>query len=254
MVRFKLLNGERIRGESACNITPNFFRVRQILIRFSLRLSARRSNAIPRRSPGNAVRSGRMGKVFWGGTLTVVFLLVSCSIQYQTIADNSEEVPEFTLRNASVSRYEQGVLRVTASADLVEQYKKKNIYYAQNVECEIFEEDGTLQTKGIFGFVAADIDNKVYTFFDSVTVDNYSEKTSVRAETLKWSGKTGLLASGRESTVTIIREAEDNSSQENPEGNATTFSFTGSGFSADSNKRTYRFSEVSGKIDSRERE
>jgi hypothetical protein len=196
-----------------------------------------------------------MNRVSFFAVLCAAVLSASCSIQYQSVADNSDAVPEFTLRNASVSRYEKGVLRVRADAALVEQYKNKNVYYAQGVECEVFADDRALQTKGMFGFIAADIDNELYTFFDSVTIENYSEETSVRAETLKWSGKTGLLASAKESTVTITRQNADagNFEGEIPAGGSISFSFTGSGFSADAKKRTYRFSDAAGRIDTEEK-
>ncbi|GMO51574.1 MAG: hypothetical protein Pg6C_16410 [Treponemataceae bacterium] len=179
----------------------------------------------------------------------------SCSVEYDTIIDNSDDVPEFILWNASIERYESGICRVRAKAGIVEQYKQKNIYYAQDVECDVFAEDGAPQTKGAFGFAAADIDNELYTFFDSITVDNYSENTGVRAESLKWSGKSGLLASDAGSVVTITRQTEDadqTSDGAENDGNelSTAFSFTGYGFSADSNRRTYQFSDISGTIDS----
>jgi hypothetical protein len=169
-------------------------------------------------------------------------ICVSCAIQYNTIEDNSDVVPEFILKNATVSRYENSVLRVSASATQVEQYKQKNIYYAEDVSCAVFAEDGALQTEGSFGFVAADTDNEVYTLFDSITVDNHTENTGVRAESLKWSGKTGLLASGADSIVSITRIS----------GESTSFTFSGRGFSADTFKRTYTFTGISGTINSGE--
>jgi LPS export ABC transporter protein LptC len=165
-----------------------------------------------------------------------MFGCVSCAIQYNTIEDNSDNVPEFMLRDAVVSRYENSQLKVRADAGLIEQYKQQNIFFAQNVACEVYADDGTLQTTGAFGFVVADTDSEVYTLFDNISVENHAENTSVRAEQLKWSGKTGLLASGNDSPVTIIRAGE------------TAFEFSGVGFSADTFNRTYQFSGVSGTI------
>jgi len=167
-------------------------------------------------------------------------LFASCSIQYNTIEDNSDRVPEFVLEQASVSRYENSLLKVSANASRVEQYKQKNIFFAQDVSCEVYDETGELQTTGSFGFVVADTDSEVYTLFDQISINNYAENTSVRAEELKWSGKTGLLSSGSGSTVTIVRTSE------------TAFEFSGIDFTADTFNRTYQFNIVNGTITSGE--
>ena len=200
-----------------------------------------------------------------------IFLLISCAIQYDTIVDNSDEVPEFVLANAKISRYEKSKLRVSVNAAMVEQYKQQSLYYAKDVSCEIFSEEGELQTEVSFGYAAADTGKEIYTLFDSITVNNYAEDTMVNAESLKWSGKTGLLASRENSEVVITRHSLESSVQRDDEDNVeeavlagepepapeaasdgSPFVFSGQGFHADVFRRTYRFSGVSGTIESGE--
>ncbi|MDR1786452.1 MAG: LPS export ABC transporter periplasmic protein LptC [Spirochaetaceae bacterium] len=162
--------------------------------------------------------------------------LFSCEIHYNTFEDNSNQVPEFVLENAVITRWEKSVLRVSARAAQVEQYKRQNVYFARDVSCEIFDEEGALQTTGSFGYVSADTDTELYTLHGDIGVENRAEQTSVQAQALMWSGKTGLLSSSGGDRVTIRRTGE------------TPFSFTGTGFAADTFNRTYRFTAVSGNI------
>jgi hypothetical protein len=93
----------------------------------------------------------------------------------------------------------------------------------------------------------------------------------VNAESLKWSGKTGLLASGENTEVVITRHSleppvrrDDESGAEEavlvgepeppPEAasDGSSFVFSGQGFHADVFRRTYRFSGVSGTIENGE--
>jgi LPS export ABC transporter protein LptC len=160
----------------------------------------------------------------------------SCAIHYNAFEDNSEVVPEFVLEDAAVTRWENAVLRVSAKAGRVEQYKRLNTYFARDVSCEIYDEKGGLQTTGAFGYVSANTDKELYTLYSDIVVENRSENTTVRAQSLRWSGKSGLLASAKDDAVTISRAGE------------TPFSFTGSGFAADTFNHTYRFKSVSGRI------
>jgi hypothetical protein len=206
-----------------------------------------------------------------------IFVLISCAIQYDNIVDNSDEVPEFVLANAKISRYEKSQLRVSVSAALVEQYKMQSLYYARDVSCLIFSQDGELQTEVSFGFAAADTGRELYTLFDAITVNNYAEDTMVNAESLLWSGKTGLLASGKTDEVTITRVTLTPPSSEQQEAQtegdlelrvlagepepapaleetqeSSSFVFSGHGFFADAFRRTYQFTGVSGTIESGE--
>jgi hypothetical protein len=166
----------------------------------------------------------------------VAWAFSGCAINYETNIDNSATVPEFVLENASVTRWEDSTLRVMASAAMVEQYKSQDVYYARDVSCEIYDEAGELQTVGAFGFVSADTKEELYTLHGNINIENRAEETSVRAQSIIWSGNTGLLASAENDSVTISKSG------------STPFSFTGKGFQADTFNRAFRFLNVSGTI------
>jgi hypothetical protein len=161
--------------------------------------------------------------------------LCSCEIVYDDTPDSSSTVPEFRLKAAKVSRYENNLLTAELSAKTVEQYKKSSAIYGQDVEFRMFE-DGAETARGTCGLILADNDNDNYVLFDGINFDNTRDSFAIQAESMRWSSKQGILASGADTKVTITKTRIQGGGGDN-----STFTLTGTNFSADGNRRSFDF-------------
>jgi hypothetical protein len=143
-------------------------------------------------------------------------------------------VPEFRLKVAKVSRYENNLLTAELSAEAVEQYKKNTTIYGEKVGFRMYE-DGKEIGHGTCGLILADNDNDNYMLFDGIDFDNTRDSFAIKADSMRWSSKQGILASGQDTKVTVTKTRVQG------EGDNSTFTLTGTNFSADGNKRSFDF-------------
>jgi hypothetical protein len=164
-------------------------------------------------------------------------LLPSCSIAYNNFQTDSSGVPEFLLETAVLTRYEDGKPSVRLEAGLFEQYQNDNAIYGSGTSFSVSSAEGEQTARGNCGLFSADTDTEIYTLFDSIRVESVRENFEIRASELKWSGDSGVLTSGQDTAVSIVRGKNAGDS-----GGGSNFSLSGTGFSANTRERTYRFS------------
>jgi hypothetical protein len=168
--------------------------------------------------------------------LTALLLLCSCEIVYDDTPDSSEKVPEFRLKSAKVSRYEDYALTAELSAESVEQYKKNTAIYGEKVGFRMYE-DGAEIGHGTCGLILADNDKDNYVLFDGIDFDNTRDSFAIKAESMRWSSKQGILSSGKDTKVTITKTR----TQGEGDGDNSTFTLWGTEFSASGNLRSFDF-------------
>lgn len=159
----------------------------------------------------------------------LISLFSSCSLKYGTDLTEEEALPEFIFENSNFSRYNENVKTLELNANRLEQYKNGNSMYAKNVEFNIFDDNGALETTGSCGLMGADTNEKKYTLFDDIKISNQKDKLEISAQNLKWNGKTEQLISGLKDIVTIKKDnTELRGSGFSASGVTKSFSFTGS--------------------------
>ncbi|MBQ9495626.1 MAG: LPS export ABC transporter periplasmic protein LptC [Treponema sp.] len=162
--------------------------------------------------------------------LILLFLSVSCSLKYTEGVKNVEQtVPEFIFNDALLVRYEDGHEKLSLSAEKLEQYKGGNDTYASNMQFAAFDAAGTIETEGSCRLLAFNAREKKYSLYDNIELINYPRHVVIRADELRWNGKSEQLTSGRSDTITIVK---DNTM------------IIGSGFSASGVSNTFVFTGV----------
>ncbi len=157
------------------------------------------------------------------------FFLISCSLKYGSATYDENSIPEFTFNNATYITYEDNVETMNLETEKMEQYKDGSSTYAKNVQFTISDKDGSVTTKGKCGLLGSNSDEKKYTLFDNIEIENLKDDIKLSADSLKWNGKTEQLTGSRTDLVTIQK------------GNTI---IQGSGFSASAVSRKYAFTGV----------
>lgn len=155
-------------------------------------------------------------------------LAVSCSLNYGTEQDSEASVPEFSFTEAVFNRYEDSKISITLQSEKLEQYKSDGSSYAKNAQFKTYTKEGTLDTDGFCSLLAAHPNDELYTLFDGISINIYSQKMTLTAESLKFNGKTEQITSGENEVVSIEKDGT---------------TATGTGFSASGVSRKYSFSE-----------
>jgi hypothetical protein len=166
----------------------------------------------------------------------MLFFLVGCELTYGEFEDTTDSTPEILLSGAKITRYEKRRLTAELSADLVEQYKNSNTIYGSNVSFVVYENDETEIGRGSCGLFSADTVTENYVLFDSIQFENIRDQFELQAAAIKWSAKSGLLASEKGGIVSIIQSRRSENS-----ANKSRFSLSGTEFSVHRNTRTFEF-------------
>ncbi len=167
-------------------------------------------------------------------SIGLIILLSSCSLKYSETVDASKEIPEFSFRDASLTRYENKDITVQMDVAAMEQYKNSSTSYAQGIDFKAYGDKGNLSTEGKCDYLLTDTDAKQYELFGNIELKNYDDNTSFFAQSLRWNEKSEQLTSGKSETVRI--EKDDTI-------------IYGSGFSASGISKTFNFTGVvSGQI------
>lgn len=157
-----------------------------------------------------------------------VVLLFGCSLKYGTTYQDESNVPEFIFTDATFTKYEDDAKKLNLSASVIEQYSEGNSMYAKDVSFQLLKKDGTIETEGFCGLLAANSDEEQYTLFDGITIKNQEEDLLVSADTLHWNGKSEQLTSSRNDMVSIKKgKTELHGSGFSASAVSKKFSFTG---------------------------
>lgn len=157
-----------------------------------------------------------------------VVLLFGCSLKYGTTYQDESNVPEFIFTDATFTKYEDDAKKLNLSASVLEQYSEGNSMYAKDVSFQLLKKDGTIETEGSCGLLAANSDEEQYTLFDGITIKNQEEDLLVSADTLHWNGKSEQLTSSRNDMVSIKKgKTELHGSGFSASAVSKKFSFTG---------------------------
>lgn len=162
-------------------------------------------------------------------------LLSACSLDYGEQVNASAQVPELTFRNSTYSRYQDGKLSVRLEADTLEQYKGTQGSFAGNAHFLTWSDSGELETEGTCALLGINSSTEIYTMFSNILLKNYKQNMEIKAQNLKWNGKTEQLTSGKTDTVFLHRDNME---------------LYGTGFSASGVSQTFSFdAPVSGTIE-----
>jgi LPS export ABC transporter protein LptC len=159
-----------------------------------------------------------------------------CSLKYSEDIRNAEDsVPEFVFSDADFTRYENKKNTVSMHARKLEQYKGGDKTYADDIRFVMKDKDGKVDTEGSCGLLAADSGTQKYSLYSNIQIFNHARSVRIHADQLRWNGKNEQLTSGRNDTITIIKEGT---------------TIRGSGFSASGVSNEFAFTgAVSGTVD-----
>ncbi|MCR5218869.1 LPS export ABC transporter periplasmic protein LptC [Treponema sp.] len=159
---------------------------------------------------------------------------LSCSLDYGKEISVKDSVPEFIFISPSFLRFENNKKTAELTADKLEQYKSDSASFASNSTFTTWNESSEIQTQGSCQLLGIDSKNEVYTLFNDIKLLNKNPDLQITAENLKWNAKSEQLTSGKNDTVTIIKEDTQ---------------VTGKGFSASSISNKFSFqSDIEGTI------
>ena len=161
--------------------------------------------------------------------IVISAIFTGCSLKYDQTVTDDEEFPEFIFSNATFRRYENNKSSMVLNAGRLEQYKDGKSMYGKDISFSVFDDDGSLSTKGSCGYLAANTSTKKYALYSSIKIENLKEQMQLMADALKWNGKSEQLTSGKTDTVTIIKDKT---------------TIRGSGFSASAVSKKYAFTGV----------
>ncbi len=161
--------------------------------------------------------------------------LAACSFDYSSGADSGRAVPEIVLRGADASRYEDGAVSVTLTAETLEMYAADDVWAGERVSFTQFDRNGNVASDGSAGLLLVDNAAESYSLGNGLLFHVWDDDLFFRASDLQWSKKTHRLSGGAGETVSV--EKSDGTE------------LRGKDFFADTLARTYRFaSGVEGKI------
>lgn len=161
--------------------------------------------------------------------IAAVCMLSACSLDYGKTVNVEDSIPEFKFTDAVYSQYENNKKTLEISAERIEQYKSDGSSYAKKASFKNYNEDGTLDSEGKCDFLSADTKNDLYTLFENIYVQLHSQDLKIRAQALKFDGKTEQITCGMDDTVSI--EKKDTV-------------ITGRSFSASGVSKTFSFGET----------
>ena len=158
--------------------------------------------------------------------------LLSCSFNYSE--DEGEKTPDMVFTGAAARRYSDGKKTFEIEADTMEAYNAEKLWAAEGVRFAEFSDDGEEANAASAGIMLLDEQNEVYTLGGNVTFYVGEDDLAIRGEDLRWEKRIHFIAAPAESTVEITGKS---------------ISAAGSGFSANTQDRSYTFAgKISGRL------
>lgn len=148
--------------------------------------------------------------------LSAIFFAIfaSCSVDYGTVSDNDDVVPELMLDDARFSRIEKGQTTAQVSSERLEEFKGSGKVFAQKIQFETKNENGETTATGKAGLMRADTDAELYEFFEGIEIRSETHNVNISGESLKWNGKTEQLVGERGKEITIEKDGVSLSGQD----------------------------------------
>lgn len=148
--------------------------------------------------------------------LSAIFFAIfaGCSVDYGTVSDNYDSVPEFMLDDARFSRIEKGQTTAQVSSERLEEFKGSGKVFAQKIQFETKNANGETTATGKAGLMRADTDAELYEFFEGIEIRSETHNVNISGESLKWNGKTEQLVGERGKEITIEKDGISLSGQD----------------------------------------
>lgn len=144
-------------------------------------------------------------RFFTGGFIpSLVFSLLSCSLNYGNDTETDTDYPEFAFYNASLVRYENARQTLQVSASQIEKYRGSSASYAKNATFTTWNEQGEKENEGSCALLKADSTAKQYVLLDGITLKNGDFE--IEATSLFWDGASEQMISGSDEIVVLKRD------------------------------------------------
>ena len=158
--------------------------------------------------------------------------LLSCSFKYSD--SEGEKTPDMVFTGAAAQRYSGGKMTFEIEADTMEVYSSEKIWAAEGVRFAEFGDDGAEENAASAGIMLLDEQNEVYTLGGDVAFFVGEDDLAIRGEDLRWEKPIRFISAPAESSVSITGKS---------------ISATGTGFSANTQNRSYTFAgKISGRL------
>lgn len=164
-------------------------------------------------------------------------LFASCSFNYAEGLDGEKTYPDMEMTGASLSRYEDSRLSLSLSAGMLEIYDADRVWAGSDVSLVQYKGDGSGQTESeaSAGLVLIDDSNATYSLGGNVRFRLVKDDMLLLADDLRWEKSANRLSGTKSGEVEVS------------DGDGTVL--RGTGFSADTMSREYRFDNpVSGEM------
>ncbi|MBP3710297.1 MAG: LPS export ABC transporter periplasmic protein LptC [Treponema sp.] len=159
--------------------------------------------------------------------VALTLFVQSCSLKYAEAAHNVEAtVPEFVFDNADFIRYENNKQKFSLFSYKLEQYKGGNETYASGVTFATYDEAGEIETEGSCELLSSNAREKKYSLYDKIELANHPQNVIIKANELRWNGRSEQITSRRSDTITIKKD---------------NMTIIGSGFSASGVSNSFAF-------------
>lgn len=160
--------------------------------------------------------------------------LISCSLKYDEEVNADNISPELEFENVRYKKYEENSISSEIQAEFIEQYKGDGSAYARNAEFKAWNKDTELTAEGSCTIMSLNSDTETYILLNDININNLEQNFRIKAENLKWNGKSEQLTSSESDTVYLSRDDIE---------------IEGQGFFASGVSKSFRFSKpVSGII------
>lgn len=166
-----------------------------------------------------------------------VVLFASCSFNYAEGLDGEKPYPDMEMTGASLSRYEDARLSLALSAGMLEIYDADRVWAGSDVSLVQYKGDGSgqIESEASAGLVLIEDSNATYSLGGTVRFHLVKDDMLLLADDLRWEKSTNRLSGTKSGEVEVS------------DGDGTVL--RGTGFSADTLSREYRFDNpVSGEM------
>ena len=141
--------------------------------------------------------------------ILIVFLLLSCSFNYQELPEQTASQPDMVFADVTLKRYSNALTDLTVRAEELEMYDEEKIWAGRNISFVQYDEKTQKESmKGETGILYIDEKSEEYSLGGTVFFHLLEDDFSVRSPALIWKKKEKLLAAPAGELVTINQKDE----------------------------------------------
>lgn len=138
-----------------------------------------------------------------------VFLLLSCSFNYQDLPEQTVTQPDMIFSNVTLKRYTNALTDLDVYAKELEMYDEEKVWAGRNILFVQYDEETQKESmKGETGILYIDEKAEEYSLGGSVFFQLIEDDLSIRSPALIWKKKESLLAAPADETVAITQKDE----------------------------------------------